>query len=291
MYLGNLSNIIKKGNRMFTALLLVIMMASILAMPTLSVKAETKFSESELKKIYFAFWDDCGSFDYFTGIISETKFGDIEWKYKGLYDQYNNWLKFETSENDYYMGYADSGRCLRIYKLSKGITPQDPYIGDYPRYELYTRVGDDSARVSVYDIFEGEGIKLIGIDSKAEVPIEEKKPKTNEDNKQEKEDDRKDKKPDKVKGTKAVNKAGNKLYITWKAVTDADGYQIVYATDSKFTKSKKTVSVGADVYKKTISKLVKKKTYYVKVRAYKLDDAGKKVYGSYSTVSKINITK
>lgn len=35
----------------------------------------------------------------------------------------------------------------------------------------------------------------------------------------------------------------------------------------------------------------KNKTYYVKVRAYKKDSKGKKIYGSYSTVKKIKIKK
>ena len=38
-------------------------------------------------------------------------------------------------------------------------------------------------------------------------------------------------------------------------------------------------------------KLKKGKTYYVRVRAYKKDSTGRKVYGKYSTVKKIKITK
>lgn len=42
---------------------------------------------------------------------------------------------------------------------------------------------------------------------------------------------------------------------------------------------------------KTLSKLSKGKTYYVKVRAYKKDSTGAKVYGSFSSVKKVKISK
>ena len=41
----------------------------------------------------------------------------------------------------------------------------------------------------------------------------------------------------------------------------------------------------------TIKKLKKSKTYYVRVRAYKIDSAGKKVYSKYSKVVKVSIKK
>jgi hypothetical protein len=74
--------------------------------------------------------------------------------------------------------------------------------------------------------------------------------------------------------------------VTWKKDSQATGYQIVYSTSSKF-KSSKTVNISKNsTTSKTISKLTKGKTYYVKVRSYKTID-GKKVYGAYSTVKKI----
>ena len=87
-------------------------------------------------------------------------------------------------------------------------------------------------------------------------------------------------------------------------------------TDSKYTKkiktiaknSKKNITVYAKWEKvvvkkgavkkvtvtgtsKTLSKLSKGKTYYVKVRAYKKDSTGAKVYGSFSSVKKVKISK
>ena len=73
-----------------------------------------------------------------------------------------------------------------------------------------------------------------------------------------------------------------------KKVTGANGYQLVYATNKKFTKNKKTLTLKSTT--KTISKLKKGTTYYVKVRAYKVSN-GKKVYGKYSSVKKVKIKK
>ena len=41
----------------------------------------------------------------------------------------------------------------------------------------------------------------------------------------------------------------------------------------------------------TIKNLKKGKIYYLRVRAYKLDSMGKKVYGKYSKVIKVKIKK
>ena len=48
------------------------------------------------------------------------------------------------------------------------------------------------------------------------------------------------------------------------------GYQVKYATNSTFTKNKKTVTVkGYKKTSKTIKKLKANKKYYVRVRTYK----------------------
>ena len=74
-----------------------------------------------------------------------------------------------------------------------------------------------------------------------------------------------------------------------KKVSGAAGYEMVYATNKKCTKNKKTVRFTST--SKTVKSLKKGKTYYVKVRAYKLDSANKRVYGKYSTVKKVKIKK
>ena len=75
--------------------------------------------------------------------------------------------------------------------------------------------------------------------------------------------------------------------MSWAPVSEANGYQVVYSTGKKFGRSKKKLVKGTSV---TISKLKKKKTYYVKLRAYKKAGTGKR-FGKYSAVKKIKIKK
>ena len=86
-----------------------------------------------------------------------------------------------------------------------------------------------------------------------------------------------------------LKKANRSFIASWKKNIQATGYQIQYAADSRFTKERKTVTVGkqsATRYK--ISGLKNKKTYYVRIRSYKR--VGKKVlYSSWSTVKKIRV--
>ena len=93
--------------------------------------------------------------------------------------------------------------------------------------------------------------------------------------------------PSKVKLTSAKNGKGKKLTVKWKKVTGAKGYQLQYALNKKFKKKK---SIQTKKTKYTIKKLKKKKTYYIRVRAYKMNGK-KKVYGKWSTVKKVKIKK
>ena len=93
--------------------------------------------------------------------------------------------------------------------------------------------------------------------------------------------------PSKVKLTSAKNGKGKKLTVKWKKVTGAKGYQLQYALNKKF-KKKKNIQTKKTKY--TIKKLKKKKTYYIRVRAYKMNGK-KKVYGKWSTVKKVKIKK
>jgi Fibronectin type III domain. len=69
--------------------------------------------------------------------------------------------------------------------------------------------------------------------------------------------------------------------------TRAKGYQICYSTSKKW-KNKKIKLVTKN--KVVIKNLKKKKTYYFRVRAYRLKGT-KKVYGAWSSVKKIKIKK
>ena len=77
------------------------------------------------------------------------------------------------------------------------------------------------------------------------------------------------------------------MVVKWKKTATAKGYQVQYSTSRKF-KSKKTKTTGKTSL--TIKNLKKKKTYYVRVRAYKTVN-GKKSYGKWSSVKKIKIKK
>ena len=89
----------------------------------------------------------------------------------------------------------------------------------------------------------------------------------------------------KVEKLELTAKKKGKLKVSFKKVTKASGYQIVYATNKKFKKSRK---LDVKQTSKTIGKL-KKDSYYVKVRAYKMDSKGKRVYGKYSLVKRVKI--
>lgn len=91
--------------------------------------------------------------------------------------------------------------------------------------------------------------------------------------------------------TSLKNLSGKKMQIKWKKKSSVTGYQIQYATNKKFTKGKKTVTISSkNTTSKKISKLKKKKTYYVRIRTYK-KVSGKKYYSGWSTVKKIKIRK
>ncbi|HCT93045.1 MAG TPA: hypothetical protein DF613_16925 [Lachnospiraceae bacterium] len=85
------------------------------------------------------------------------------------------------------------------------------------------------------------------------------------------------------------NVSGRKMKVKWKKNSKAGGYQIQYATNKKFTSAKK-VKVSAKSASQTITKLKKKKTYYVRVRSYK-KTGGKTYYSAWSSAKKIAVRK
>ena len=89
-------------------------------------------------------------------------------------------------------------------------------------------------------------------------------------------------KPAKVKEVKLTAKK-KKLNVSWKKVSGATGYEVMYAKNNKFTKGKKTVKVKKN--KVIINRLKSKKKYFVKVRAYKKAN-GDTYYGKWSKVAK-----
>ncbi|WP_394922391.1 leucine-rich repeat protein [uncultured Robinsoniella sp.] len=91
----------------------------------------------------------------------------------------------------------------------------------------------------------------------------------------------------KVSGISLTSTTKTQMVVSIKGVKGAKGHQILYATNSSFTKNKKTLNTG--LLNKTVKKLKSGTRYYVKVRAYKMDSAGKRIYGSYSSAAKIKV--
>ena len=86
---------------------------------------------------------------------------------------------------------------------------------------------------------------------------------------------------------KKVKSAKKAVSVEWKKVSGVNGYEIQVATDKKFKKNKKTVTIKKQkTTKTTIKKLKAKKKYYVRVRTYKIVN-GKKVYSSWSKVKSV----
>ena len=87
-----------------------------------------------------------------------------------------------------------------------------------------------------------------------------------------------------VSKPKAIKKG---FVVKWKKVSGVTGYELQYALNSKFTKSKKAVKLKkAATVSKKITKLKVKKKYYVRIRAYKVF-SGKRYYSSWSKVKKV----
>ncbi len=87
-----------------------------------------------------------------------------------------------------------------------------------------------------------------------------------------------------IKKVKAAKKA---ISVIWKKVSGVKGYQVQVATDKKFKKNKKTVTIKKQkTTKTTVKKLKAKKKYYVRIRTYKIVN-GKKVYSSWSKVKSV----
>ena len=92
-------------------------------------------------------------------------------------------------------------------------------------------------------------------------------------------------KPKKSTITSLASRKKTQMVLKWKKDSKASGYEIVYSYNGK---SKKVDVKKNGTTSATIKRLKSKKTYSVKIRAYKKVD-GKKIYGDYSKVKKIKV--
>ena len=87
---------------------------------------------------------------------------------------------------------------------------------------------------------------------------------------------------------KAAKKA---LTASWTTSSDCDGYEIQVARNKKFTKDLKVATVtSASKASQKVKKLLGKKTYYVRIRAYKVINGGT-IYGDWSKPVKVKTKK
>ncbi len=80
------------------------------------------------------------------------------------------------------------------------------------------------------------------------------------------------------------------FFVDWAQKGSATGYEIQYATNSKFTRAKKITITNNKTDTKTISKLSGKKKYYVRVRSY-TTVKGTKYYGAWSASKSVTTKK
>lgn len=85
-----------------------------------------------------------------------------------------------------------------------------------------------------------------------------------------------------------VKKSGRRLKIKYKKISGASGYRIYIRTGKKGKYKRVKQYTSGKKVSYTSKKLKRKKTYYVKVRAYKTIN-GNKYFGSYSKAKKVKI--
>lgn len=80
------------------------------------------------------------------------------------------------------------------------------------------------------------------------------------------------------------------FFVDWAQKGSATGYEIQYATNSKFTGAKKVTITNNKTDKTTVSKLSANKKYYVRVRSY-TTVGGTKYYGAWSATKTVTTKK
>lgn len=90
---------------------------------------------------------------------------------------------------------------------------------------------------------------------------------------------------------KSLSASSRGFTARWSAVTtQASGYQLQYATSSKFTNTKTVTAASCRTTSKKVTKLRAKKKYYVRIRTYKTV-SGKKYYSAWSSVRTVTTKK
>lgn len=92
----------------------------------------------------------------------------------------------------------------------------------------------------------------------------------------------------KVTGVKVKKAAKKSLVVTWRWFVSQDGFEVQSALNKSFTKKKKTKRYDLYAERVKLRGLKRKKTYYVRVRAFKKVGT-EKVYGKWSITKKCKV--
>lgn len=92
----------------------------------------------------------------------------------------------------------------------------------------------------------------------------------------------------KVTSVKVKKAAKKSLIVTWRWFVSQDGFEVQYALNKSFTKKKKTKRYDLYAERVKLRGLKRKKTYYVRVRAFKKVGT-EKVYGKWSITKKCKV--
>jgi uncharacterized repeat protein (TIGR02543 family) len=87
----------------------------------------------------------------------------------------------------------------------------------------------------------------------------------------------------------AKNKKEGRITIKFEKVSGAKGYTVYYATDKRLTNAN-TIDIKSSQRSTDITGLVKGTTYFVAVKAYRIDSEGNRTYGK-SEIKKVKINK
>ena len=218
-----------------------------------------------------------------SGNITSYEDSDEFW-YKSEFDENENEIYYEDSDNYSYNQTYDEAGNLTYYKDNEGFWFEAEY--DEDGNETYFENSEGYWSRKTYD----ENGEIVSSDEGNNDP-------TTTNLSQNKNTFQTTKSPNtnikstaikkaKIKNLKAKAK-GKKITVSWKKIKIAKGYQVQVATNKKFKKKKIVFDKFTKKRKLIIksSKIKRKKTYYVRVRAYAKTN-GKKAYGNWSKVVK-----
>lgn len=93
--------------------------------------------------------------------------------------------------------------------------------------------------------------------------------------------------PGKPKISSLKSNVKNKATVTYDSVSAAEGYEIKYSTKPDFSSNSGSLRTTKLSY--PVGSLSSGKKYYVKVRAYKKDSTGARIYGTWSSVQSLTV--